>query len=114
MVTLTALSYSTGSSLGLPTLGHHFFSASEIPSFDLEAAIPRAFLSAKKSASVAAPTLSLPGSVAWLYLCDDGRGVSKNLKAVYRVETAGGSAPNTCTEVGNIEVKYSAEYWFFD
>ncbi|KAL1310524.1 hypothetical protein AAFC00_000808 [Neodothiora populina] len=111
---LPPLAYSTSSSLGLPTLGHHFFSASSVPTFDLQAANPPAFLSAKKVASVNAPSASVPNSVAWLYLADDGRGVSKDLKAVYRVETASGSPPETCTKVGPIEVKYSAEYWFYE
>lgn len=111
--TFPALAYSLGSSMSLPTLGHHWFSADSVPTFDLEAANPRAFLSAKKVDSVAAPASSVPNSVPWLYLTDDGRGVSKNLQAVYRVETAGGSAPSTCTKAGNIAVKYAAEYWFY-
>ncbi|GAB7350058.1 hypothetical protein MBLNU459_g0728t1 [Dothideomycetes sp. NU459] len=112
--TLPALAYSTGSSLSLPTLGHHWFSAAGVPTFDLEAAIPRAFLSAKKVAYVAAPADSVPNSVPWLYLVDDGRGVSVGLKAVYRVETAGGAAPATCAKVGELTVRYAAEYWFYD
>ena len=111
---LTALAYSVGSSLGLPTLGHHWFSASGVPTFSLEAADPRAFLSAKKVNSVAAPKFSVPNSVAWLYLRDDGRGISRGLKAVYRVETAGGGPPAACVEVGELAIKYAAEYWFFD
>lgn len=112
--TLPALAYSTDSSLSLPTLGHHWFSAAGVPTFDLQAAIPRAFLSAKKEASVAAPAGSVANSVPWLYLVDDGRGVSVGLKAVYRVETAGGAAEGTCTEVGVVTEKYAALYWFYD
>lgn len=112
--TLPALAYSTSSSLGLATLGHHYFSASSTPTFDLDAANPRAFLSAKKMDSVNAPSSSIPNSVAWLYLADNGTGLSQNLKAVYRVETAGGGAPSACTKAGNVEVEYAAEYWFYD
>ena len=111
---LAALAYSVSNSLGLPTLGHHWFSASGVPTFDLEAANPRAFLSAKKVASVPAPSSSIANSVPWLYLTDDGRGVSRNVKAVYRVETAGGGAPATCTKVGVITVRYAAEYWIYN
>lgn len=112
--TLPALAYSTESSLGLPTLGHHWFSAAGVPTFDLQAADPRAFLSAKKADSVAAPVGSMADSVPWLYLVDDGRGVSVGLKAVYRVETAGGAAEGVCQKVGVVTVRYAAEYWFYD
>lgn len=105
-----AVAYSTHTWFGLPTLGHHWFSASGVPTFDLES---RGFLSAKKVASVPAPSGSISPSVDWLFLQDDGRGVSKNLQAVYRVETAGGSAPATCSSAGVIKVPYAAEYWFY-
>lgn len=111
---LAALAYSVGNSLSLPTLGHHWFSAAGVPTFQLEGANPRALLSAKKAGSVPAPPNSVPNSVPWLYLVDDGRGVSHNLKAVYRVATAGGAAPSTCTRMGPFTVKYVAEYWFYD
>jgi hypothetical protein len=64
-------------------------------------------------ANVPAPKGSIQPSVDWLFLQDDGRGVSKNLKAVYRVETAGGSAPATCSSAGVVKVPYAAEYWFY-
>ncbi|KAH0360560.1 hypothetical protein KCU65_g9330, partial [Aureobasidium melanogenum] len=105
-----AVAYSTHTWFNLPTLGHHWFSAAGVPTFDLES---HGFLSAKKVADVPAPAGSIAGSVDWLFLQDDGRGVSKNLKAVYRVETAGGSAPATCSKSGVIEVSYAAEYWFY-
>ncbi|KAK5999630.1 hypothetical protein QM012_005287 [Aureobasidium pullulans] len=105
-----AVAYSTHTWFNLPTLGHHFFSAAGVPTFDLES---HGFLSAKKVASVPAPSGSINASVPWLFLEDDGREVSRNLKAVYRVETAGGSAPATCSAAGVIEVPYAAEYWFY-
>jgi hypothetical protein len=106
-----AVAYSTHTWFNLPTLGHHFFSASGVPTFDLGS---HGFLSAKKAANVTAPTGSISGSVDWLLLRDDGRGVSsKNLQAVYRVETAGGSAPASCASAGVVTVPYAAEYWFY-
>ncbi|KAG9589058.1 hypothetical protein KCU77_g9329, partial [Aureobasidium melanogenum] len=105
-----AVAYSTHTWFNLPTLGHHWFSAAGVPTFDLES---HGFLSAKKVASVPAPSGSIDASVDWLFLEDDGRGVSKNIKAVYRVETAGGSPPATCSNAGVIEVPYAAEYWFY-
>jgi hypothetical protein len=105
-----AVAYSTHTWFNLPTLGHHFFSAAGVPTFDLE---NRGYLSAKKVANVPAPKGSIQPSIDWLFLQDDGRGVSKNLKAVYRVETAGGSAPATCSSAGVVKVPYAAEYWFY-
>jgi hypothetical protein len=109
--TYAAVAYSTHTWYGLPTLGHHYFSASGVPTFNLES---NGFLSAKKVASVPAPSGSINPSVDWLFLQDDGRGVSKNLQAVYRVETAGGTAPATCSSAGVIKMAYAAEYWFYD
>jgi hypothetical protein len=106
-----AVAYSTHTWFNLPTIGHHFFSAAGVPTFDLES---RGYLSAKKAGDVLAPTSSIQPSIDWLFLQDDGRGVSKNLQAVYRVETAGGVAPATCSSAGVIKVPYAAEYWFYD
>lgn len=60
------------------------------------------FLSAAKVKDVLAPEESVEGSVDWLFLRDDGRGVSRGLKAVYRVETAGGAAPGVCEKEGGV------------
>ena len=106
------LAYNTHSSLGLPTIGHHYFSAQGVPTFSLEAANPSpALLSAKKVANVAAPADSVKSSIDWLELVDNGLGLSKGLKAVYRVETAGGAAPASCASAGVVTVQYAAEYW---
>lgn len=107
--TISALALSTQSGLGLPTLGHHYFT-SGVPTFSLEAANPPLFLSAKKNADVTAPAGSVQGSVDWLQLIDNSNGLTKGLKGVYRVETAGG-AGTTCTSVGVQTVQYAAEYW---
>lgn len=73
----------------------------------------------KKEADVKAPAGSDAGpegtgAVDWLFL--GNKGGSVGLEAVYRVETAGGSAPSTCQGVdvgGVISVQYAAEYWFY-
>lgn len=104
----------------LPKLGEHYFTAAGVPSFDLENAHPPLFLSAKKVGQAAAPASAYTGAesegaVAWLYLADNGSGVSNGLKAVYRIETAGGSPPATCDgQTESIYVPYAAEYWFYD
>ncbi|THW71707.1 hypothetical protein D6D18_10435 [Aureobasidium pullulans] len=105
-----AVAYSTHTWFDLPTLGHHWFSAAGVPTFDLEG---KGFLSAKKVSSVPAPSGCIASSIDWLFLEDDGRGVSRNVQAVYRVETAGGNPPATCSKAGVVKVSYAAEYWFY-
>ena len=70
-------------------------------------------LSAKKLYDVTAPAGAVANSVDWLFLGDDDTGVSQGLKAVYRVETAGGKASGSaCTKKGQaVQVEYAAEYW---
>jgi hypothetical protein len=104
--------------LGLPFLGHHFFNGAGSPEFDLTAISTR--LVAKKLATVSAPSNASPGpgdagAVPWLQLGDNGAGLSfGGLQYVYRVETAGGSAPATCAnQDSTFQVPYAAEYWFY-
>lgn len=105
--------------MGLPYLGQHFFTAApSSPEFDCTAVSAR--LVAKKLANVAAPTSACSGpdntrAVDWLALGDAGLGLSfGDLSSVYRVETAGGMAPATCSgENGVITVPYAALYWFY-
>jgi hypothetical protein len=53
------------------------------------------------------------GSVPWLYL-QYLDGTTNGLKAVYRLNTAGGSPPKTCESMPAVfTVQYAAEYWFF-
>jgi hypothetical protein len=103
---------STGS-LGPMTLppisGHHFFLDSTTPFFNLDiGTVPTS-----KNNTVAAPATAAKGpsgsnAVPWLKLLakDSATG---GIKEVYRLDTAGGSAPATCQgQPANIEVQYSA------
>lgn len=101
----------------IPILGHHYFDAAGVPTFDLGST---GLLKAKKLANIAAPATACKGAngggdgaVDWLALTDAPGSVG--LKEVYRVETAGGKAPSSCGggPERHIEVQYSAQYWFF-
>ncbi|KAK5013520.1 hypothetical protein BJ546DRAFT_1027278 [Cryomyces antarcticus] len=116
---LPGTSLKSGNGLGLPVLGQHHFTSSLVPCFDLAAASPPLFLSAHKAASAPAPAdadagPARSGAVDWLELLDDGRGATRGLSAVFRVETAGGKA-GSCEGVGagGMQVAYAAEYWFY-
>lgn len=55
------------------------------------------------------------GAVKWLQLSDTNKGLSRGVKMVYRVVTAGGVAESCATTgAGKASVPYSAQYWFFD
>jgi hypothetical protein len=58
----------------------------------------------------ACPGLTGEGAVKWLYL-KDTKGLSiGGIDTVYRLETAGGSAPATCKDMpATFEVKYAAQ-----
>jgi hypothetical protein len=103
--------------MNMPLLGHHFFNAALQATFDLTAV--NAKLVAKKLNDIPAPTSACPGpdgagAVDWLELVDVGSGASSVITYAYRIETAGGMAPATCTnQSGTFQVEYSAEYWFY-
>lgn len=99
----------------LPISGHHFFTGSGVPFFNLDTAAGDIGLApCAKNASVAAPADAAVGqngeaAVAWLKLTTVD-GATGNLKEVFRVETAGGSPPKTCQgQPDQIEVEYSAQ-----
>ncbi|KAF2157603.1 hypothetical protein K461DRAFT_289905 [Myriangium duriaei CBS 260.36] len=102
--------------------GEHFFLDTTTPFFNLDTATHQYGTGAfKKAAASNPPTGSTVGpngqgngAVPWLKLtAAPGYGVQK-LMEVYRVQTAGGSAPKTCAgQDKNIYVPYSAEYWFY-
>jgi len=101
----------------LAVLGEHYFNGAGIPTFDLFDAVPsRLFLNAAKDGDVKAPNST--ADIDWLYLeYVNGTGSAIGITSVYRVETAGGVAPSSCTSAENgteTSVMYSAEYWFYD
>lgn len=103
-------------------LGQHFFTAApgNIPTFSLYNAggTPFPTLSGKKNGTMDAPKSSCPGTknegaVPWLQLIDGG-GSQGGVDMVYRLETAGGSAPALCQgQKASVEVPYVAQYWMF-
>lgn len=103
----------------IPTLGHHYFNAAGQATFDLG---PTGLLVAKKIGGIPAPSDACQGppgmqnfgAVDWLMLQDVGTGLTRGLSQVYRVETAGGKAPPTCSEMGSFQRPYAALYWFYD
>ena len=99
-------------------LGQHIFDAAGHPTFDLTSS-GNGVLVAKKVGDIL-PPIGAPKNaqgnpaVDWLYLTDAGTGASKDLSAVYRVETAGGKQAATCAGyVGPIYLEYAALYFFF-
>jgi hypothetical protein len=101
---------------------HHFFSNATTPVFAFDAptspSLGRVF--AQKSNSTDAPSNAVPGvsgvgngAVPWLYLT--ARPTTEgDIKAVYRVSTAGGNPPATCADQpAAFSVDYSAIYWFY-
>ncbi|KAI0876597.1 hypothetical protein GGS24DRAFT_216361 [Hypoxylon argillaceum] len=99
--------------------GKHFFMNTTTPFFDLDTTryqIGEAPCS--KLNATAAPADAPKGrqgelAVPWLRLAANP-GATGRLEEVYRVETAGGSAPATCAgQPAAFEVQYAAEYWFF-
>jgi hypothetical protein len=103
---------------GAGVLGTHYFNGGGQPTFDLTKVNAR--LTAKKLKNVAAPDGSYPGpnnagAVDWLLLTDVGGNASwGGVSYVYRVETAGGMPPATCSgKSGAFTVPYAAEYWFY-
>jgi hypothetical protein len=103
----------------LDLIGNHYFDASSKPNFDFSRS-DKGRLQAKKGAGVPAPKTASKGvkdydygAVDWLYLLDNGAGVSEDLLSVYRVQTAGGKPPQTCSGGEQIQIPYAAEYWFY-
>lgn len=103
----------------LNLIGNHYFDASSKPNFDFSRS-DKGRLQAKKGAGVPAPKSASKGvkpyengAVDWLYLLDNGAGVSEELLSVYRVQTAGGKPPQTCNGGEQVQVPYAAEYWFY-
>ncbi|KAM0453241.1 hypothetical protein ACHAPV_009035 [Trichoderma viride] len=102
-----------------PISGHHFFVDSTTPFFNLDTpTLNIGTVPTSKNNTVAAPATAAKGpsgssAVPWLKLLAKD-GATGGIKEVYRIDTAGGSAPATCQgQPANIEVQYSAVYWFW-
>lgn len=100
-------------------LGHHYFTDSTTPVFNLGST--GGLVVAKKTGSCNAPpgspagqaSSTSPGAVAWLYL-QSQTGTTGNVKTVYRTGTAGGMQSSTCTnQPASFSVEYAAKYWFY-
>ena len=97
---------------------HHFFSNGSTPVFAFDAPdspnLGKIF--AQKVNESIAPANAVKndnGVVPWLYLTSRST-TEGDIKAVYRVNTAGGSAPATCKDQpSTFDVDYSAVYWFY-
>ena len=106
------------------TSGHHYFSDATTPTFNLDTQIKDYGITfSKKNSSTPAPVGAAAGpvgvspvygAVPWLKLTAKEMGTVGTVKEVYRVNTAGGNPPPTCSGKGSqFEVQYAAEYWFF-
>ncbi|PTB63541.1 hypothetical protein BBK36DRAFT_1171752 [Trichoderma citrinoviride] len=103
----------------LDVSGHHYFLDTTTPFFNLDTpALDIGTVPCAKNSSIAAPSSSASGpdgqaAVPWLKLTAKN-GTTGSIREVYRINTAGGSAPATCQgQPANIQVQYSAVYWFW-
>ncbi|KAH8652500.1 hypothetical protein BX600DRAFT_553870 [Xylariales sp. PMI_506] len=100
--------------------GQHFFLNSTTPFFDMDRpTLDIGEAPCTKTNATAAPAGSPKGpdgsaAVPWLKL-KTNVGATGDLQEVYRIETAGGSAPATCAGMpAAFEVQYAAQYWFWE
>lgn len=113
---LVSFDFSSITASSIPIIGHHFFNAKGVPTFNLGSL---GQLNGKKTGDIAAPADACKGArgkgvgaVDWLALSDAG--ASTGLTLGYRVETAGGKAPATCAgQPKLVVVQYAALYWFY-
>jgi hypothetical protein len=104
--------------------GHHYFATNTTPVFNLNASPDPAQqignVVGHKVANSTAPANATKGAngvgngaVAWLFL-NTTNATQGDVRAVYRVNTAGGSPPKTCESSDAVfSVQYAAEYWFY-
>ncbi|KAK3359377.1 hypothetical protein B0T25DRAFT_96193 [Lasiosphaeria hispida] len=101
--------------------GSHFFTNATTPFFNLDVTpdLKLGEAPCSRDAGSPAPTDAPRGqqgeiAVPWLKL-KARAGATGSLQEVYRVETAGGSAPATCKGApASFEVQYATQYWFFE
>lgn len=103
----------------IPVSGFHYFNGAGVPMFNLDITDHKmGIIPCAKNASQAAPTDAQKGprgeaAVPWLRLLAK-QGATNGLAEVYRVATAGGSAPAKCEgQPASFEVQYSTQYWFY-
>jgi len=114
---LTTANQATLYPSNLAISGHHFFTDTTTPFFNLDTpAMDLGSAPCAKNASAPAPAGASPGqhhtghgAVAWLKLLTRD-GATGGLEEVYRVNTAGGNPPATCAGMPpTFEVQYAAE-----
>jgi hypothetical protein len=115
-------SASTNDKMGPTNLlvsGKHFFKNATTPFFNLDTSrqrigeAPCSKLNSSNAPADAPKGRNGEAAVGWLRL-GANTDATGNLQQVYRVETAGGSAPATCQGMpSSFQVQYAAEYWFF-
>jgi len=104
--------------------GHHYFVNNTTPFFDMDTSLNTYGKGAVlKSAAADAPSDAIvgplgkgDGAVSWLLLSanDYPQWGKPDWKAVYRLNTAGGSPPKSCTGLeSSFTVEYASEYWLF-
>lgn len=96
--------------------GHHFFTDATTAFFNLDTAQHTwGTVAARKISNSTAPANAPKGdngmgTVAWLKLS----GLAGDFKEVYRLDTAGGVPPKTCSGItGTFEVAYAAVYYLW-
>ena len=99
---------------GFPRIGHHYFDSTGTPVFNLS--LFQQVFFGNKTAGIKAPSDASrgpenTGAVDWIQLKDKGGSIG--CLEVYRVFTAGGSAPSSCKTPGVVTEDYSSEYWFY-
>lgn len=101
--------------------GHHYFLDSTTPFFNMDTDLHQYGTGSFKKVNTSTAPTNAPlgqngqgyGAVAWLKL-DAKNSTGQIFQEVYRVNTAGGNAPPTCSGMpAAFEVQYSAEYWLF-
>ncbi|KAH8701426.1 hypothetical protein GQ44DRAFT_732918 [Phaeosphaeriaceae sp. PMI808] len=91
-------------------IGRHYFTHDLVPTFDIVRPEAPFIFFATKAANVSSP--ENPYAIDWLYLVPKlMKPNNGGIRAVYRVKTIGGLPDVPC--IGNQEVPYVAEYWFF-
>lgn len=108
-----------GSQGPLAVSGLHYFSEKTTAFFDLDSGVGTfGKVACKKEEAVPAPPAAAAGqngekAVPWLHL-GAVEGTTDNVKSIYRLTTAGGTAPATCRgQPATFEVQYAAVYWFW-